>query len=252
VRLNKPRSTHFIDLTGQIFGRLTVLSRAERSGKDTRWLCLCECGNKRTTVGSRLKRGTCQSCGCLRNENVRAARLTHGHTVGHTQSTEYRTWIAVLHRTSHPNQVGYPNYGGRGISICPEWKDSFTRFLADMGLKPTPQHTIERVDVDGNYTPANCKWATRIEQAANKRTSVLIEGLGSRKVLAEWARVFEVSPTKLKKNINECGDIFFAALVLKPSLLGMLCWAERQAQLDSEDRERREREEAEVLQVIEV
>ena len=126
-----------------------------------RWNCICECGNKIDAVsGSHIRTGKSLSCGCARGRPV------HGATSNYQETTEYGSWRAMTERCSNFNNNSYHRYGGRGIKVCEEWKN-FSEFLKDMGKKPTPKHTIERIDVNGNYEKNNCKWIVNTQQARN-------------------------------------------------------------------------------------
>jgi hypothetical protein len=161
-----------VDLTGQTFWRLTVLRLAdEQRGHDRRWLCRCSCGKEAVRARGELKRGEARSCGCLRVETTKArgeANRKHGAAGDHAESPEYRSWVEMRRRCSNPNFIGYAHYGGRGITVCRRW-DDFAAFLADMGTKPSPAHSIDRINPDGHYEPGNCRWTTPKEQANNRR-----------------------------------------------------------------------------------
>jgi hypothetical protein len=160
-----------IDLSGRTFGRLTVVRRARDrvspNGKPaTNWLCVCACGKPEgllEVVGQSLRRRATLSCGCLHLESI----TTHGGTKQGAEHPLYTTWTDMHQRCRNPNAPDYKNYGGRGITICARWYD-FAAFAADMGERPAG-HTLDRRNVNGNYEPSNCRWATSAQQAANKR-----------------------------------------------------------------------------------
>lgn len=155
-----------LDIAGKTFWRLTVIKRVEndRHGK-TMWLCKCECGNELVSNGAHLKKGHSKSCGCLQKETIKYLATTHGKC----KSPEYRAFKNMLLRCYDEKSKGYENYGMRGIAVADIWRYDFSQFYQDMGPKPSPQHSIERMDVDGNYEPGNCKWATNVEQSRNRR-----------------------------------------------------------------------------------
>lgn len=155
----------FIDLTGQKFGKLTVVKRAENVKRKVYWDCVCECGESKTIVSSSIIGGHTKSCGCLKAETIGNIRATHRMS----NTTEYNSWRAMVERCTNQKYRYYHEYGGRGIKICDRWK-SFANFISDMGEKPSPKHSIDRIDVDGNYEPSNCKWSSQSEQCKNRRT----------------------------------------------------------------------------------
>jgi hypothetical protein len=163
----------FIDLTGQRFGRLLVIGRAPKIKHDTLWRCYCECGVECVVAAGNLRRGATRSCGCMQKEMLAARRTAHGHTVGGKDSRMYATFYNMHARCENPNNTEFKNYGARGVSVCSRWSGigGFATFIEDMGEKPTKM-TLERKDVNGNYEPSNCCWATWKIQANNKRSTV--------------------------------------------------------------------------------
>ncbi len=163
------------DITGQKFGRLTVLSRDPVNRRPTKWICRCECGNEKSFVSHNLIRGFSKSCGCYRADLNRAvmaanreaftgARLTHGKFGTPT----HVSWNAMLQRCTNENRDNYEFYGGRGIKVCERW-ESFENFLADMGERPVGTTLDRYPNNNGNYEPGNCRWATVSEQMKNRR-----------------------------------------------------------------------------------
>jgi len=176
------------DLTGQKFGRLTVVSFAENRDHVLYWNCLCECGNKKIVQGGSLKSGASTSCGCFHIEKV----TKHGYNKGGNSSPTYHSWINMIQRCTNPNNKCYMDYGGRGIIVCERWLE-FINFLEDMGEKPSREYSIDRIDNSGNYCPENCKWSTSKEQAYNRRSNVQLTFNGETKLQYDWAKEWEIN-----------------------------------------------------------
>ena len=152
-----------------------------------KWFCRCDCGTERAVDGATLRNRKSVSCGCFRIEVTKAHRTKHGCAKHGTILTEWNIWSNLRQRCYNPNNSCYHNYGGRGIFVCDRWRHSFEAFYADMGPRPSPHHTIERIDNGGPYSPENCCWATRKIQCRNTRRNHLITFAGETLPLAEWA-----------------------------------------------------------------
>ena len=189
------------DLSGRRFGRWYVIEFAGRDQhKQPLWRCRCDCGKDGIVYGLTLKNGRSQSCGCLHNEQVAQRATKHGGS----KRTEYRVWMSMKNRCLYPSNPGYKDYGGRGITICQRWLDSFEAFLADMGPRPegSRKFSIERRDVNGNYEPGNCYWATWAQQSRNTRRNRLLTHNGITLPLTDWAAKIGVNQKALDSRLR--------------------------------------------------
>jgi hypothetical protein len=190
------------DLTGKQFGRLAVLGFVGVNRfKQATWLCRCNCGNHSVVTRPSLVSGNTTSCGCFHNEMVGAMTRTHGLR----KTTEYVIWAGIKTRCHNANTPNYKDYGARGITMCPRWLNSFENFLEDMGPRPTAKHTIERINNDLGYSPKNCRWATYIEQANNRRDNRILEFGGNRLTMSEWARKLDMPYSVLSSRLGKLG-----------------------------------------------
>lgn len=170
------------------------------------WLFICECGNEHVTRADWVRLGRVKSCGCYRDEingeRIAATATTHGHTKNGRITSDYNSWRNMLERCNSPSCPSYKNHGARGIKICERWAHSFENFLADMGPKPTPKHSIGRTDNDGNYEPGNCAWETQSQQMRNRRNTRLVEYQGRSMSLAEACELAGQSRTRVNARLR--------------------------------------------------
>lgn len=191
------QSVKLNDLTGKVFGRLTVLKRIgyKETGHTSMWECVCACGNKTTASSNDLKRGNVTSCGCYRKETTHNRSYKHG--VGN-ESRLFRIWSGIKSRCYNKHDANYKRYGGRGITMCQEWLDSFLVFqkwAVENGYDDAL--SIDRIDVNGQYCPENCRWATALTQSNNRRTNAYFSCDGATHTASEWARITGTKPATI-------------------------------------------------------
>lgn len=198
------------DYAGETFGRLIAVSLVEREDKwnDHKWLFKCQCGNEKVAGIKQVRSGHTSSCGCLASEVVVKRNTSHGLS---KNSATYRSWKDMRARCNSPSNSDFKDYGGRGVSICDRWND-FGAFFADMGERPTGT-TLDRIEVNGNYEPSNCRWATASQQANNKRSNHVIEYRGQKRTLLQWCGEFGIDHSKARYRLKmgwALDDVFSA------------------------------------------
>lgn len=198
----KSPAYNFQDLSGLRFGRWTVVSFTGKTGP-TYWNCRCDCGTERKVAAGNLKKGLTTSCGCWKDEKTSDRAATHRRS----NCPEYRSWYAMRQRCGNPRNVAYANYGGRGITVCERWQHSFQAFLSDMGDKPTPAHSLDRVDNDGNYEPGNVVWASKHRQSRNKRTNRMLTFNGKTQTLEDWANELGLCHATIHRRLKDGWDL---------------------------------------------
>lgn len=173
--------TAFQDLTSRRFCRWLVLAEGPKAKGNTKWHCKCDCGTERLVSGAHLKSGASTGCGCSRAKGPDHGSFKHGKSY----TPEYAAWRQMHTRCYNPNFIDWKHYGGRGIEVCERWKGNFEAFFADMGPRPSPNHSLDRRNIDGNYDAINCRWATATQQARNTSRTRWVTYLGRRISLAE-------------------------------------------------------------------
>lgn len=207
----------FQDLTGQRFGRLTVIERAENGrcgGKAvTKWLCRCECGTEKIIEGHSLKRGRTKSCGCLNDEKrEKNLKPDAGKTHGMSGTRLYKCWRGMLDRC-YGNDAEHDSYKRRGISVCDEWRNGFEAFCEWAMMNGYDDSlTLDRIDNNGNYEPSNCRWATVEQQMNNMSTNHRVTCRGETYTIAEWSKISGINAStiwiRLEKGVDAETAIF--------------------------------------------
>jgi hypothetical protein len=184
-----------IDLVGRKFHRLSVIAHLSGRKVASTWLCICDCGNEIEATGNNLKSGNTNSCGCWKRDQIRSAQKTHGMT----SSAEYHSWSGMNARCYNTKNPKYPNYGERGIRVCERWragdgaKSGFECFFEDVGPRPSTRHSIDRINVDGDYDPSNVRWATTVQQNNNRRHHRMVRYKGEAMSISQAAKLAGMS-----------------------------------------------------------
>lgn len=201
-----PTDPRFRDLTGRIFGRLTIIGYAPPRGYKKYWYCQCSCGAPvKAVAATSLVQGDTQSCGCLHREATSAALRTHHEFKGGSPTPEMRSFGSAKNRCTNQSNKSYASYGGRGIEFR---FASFEEFLAAVGRRPSPKHTLDRVNVHGHYEPGNVRWATQREQQRNRSNNALMQVNGERRPVAVWADLLGIPAQRIysRRSLGWCGD----------------------------------------------
>ena len=218
IPISERKGNGFKNLIGKKYGNLTVIGLSDKmSGRKSYWYCKCDCGNEIEVRSDNLTTGNTLSCGCLKKAQDRV-NLTkfHRHKESHTKLHD--TWLGIKQRCLNPNNKSYINYGGRGITVCKEWSESYENFR-DWSLNNgyADNLSIDRIDVNGNYEPSNCRWANAKQQANNRRSNLEITYNSETKTLMQWAEVFNLPYSAVTQRYKRCvrGDELFAPLNTK-------------------------------------
>lgn len=197
--VDKPKLKKAQDLSGKRFTRLKVIAPHSRDKKrNIKWLCECDCGRQKIIYTCHLKSGGTKSCGCYIFDNRGKLSKTHGMR----KTREWEIWQSMVQRCRNKKSRKWIDYGGRGITVCDRWLESFENFYADMGKRPSEKHSLERINNDGNYSPENCKWATNLEQQNNKRNTFFVVFNGEKIALQILCRKLNISYPKIYQRIR--------------------------------------------------
>lgn len=207
-----PASRSFVDIAGRRYGRLTVVSYAGKdASRNEYWNCICDCGNESIVRYSHLSSGATVSCS---NNKECYPGYIHGHTTHTDHSATYKSWKNMMQRCYNANSQSYPWYGAKGITVCERWHD-FSNFLSDVGERPSPKHSLDKINNRESYSPDNCRWATRSQQDRNKTTSRFITAFGKTATISEWSEVTGISRSTISHRIFVSGMDAETALTKK-------------------------------------
>ena len=190
-------TTAKLELAGRRFGRLVAIERVGKRARQYVWRCACDCGAETTIPGSRLTSGNTTSCGCALRQ-ARCRPRSHGEC----RSAEYRIWTDIIQRCTNEKRAAFADYGGRGVTLCPEWRRDFVAFRDHVGPRPSARHSIDRIDNGRGYEPGNVRWATRTEQNRNRRDNLHLTVDGTTKTAAEWAQLTGIKSATIRYRLH--------------------------------------------------
>lgn len=199
------RTKNKYNFIGVRLGRLLIIKCLGRGKhKRTYWEAICDCGNKTSIETSYIIGKRKVSCGCFGKEQIAIMNTVHGQSKKNKNTVEYLTWERMTERCRNKNGKDYKNYGGRGIKVCQRWlgKDGFINFFKDIGKRPSNNHSLDRINVNGNYCKDNCRWATQKEQSRNRRNNVWIEYKGKKMIFADWAKYLGCTPPDIRYHLK--------------------------------------------------
>ena len=211
-----------MDLTGRRFGRLTILSRSKNRARRVYWKCRCKCGTEKEVASVALRKGEILSCGCY-SRDIQPKRMTALHAIirthGMSRTPTYRIWGGMIGRCHNSNNSNYERYGAKGIYVCERWRD-FRNFLADMGKRPSSEHSIDRIDNSKGYEPGNCRWATAHQQNNNSAGLRLIIHGGRTLTLTQWAERTGIERRVIAARLDRLGWSVEKTLTRRPGSQG--------------------------------
>lgn len=212
VPVPKPTNHRFKDIEGQTFAELTVVAYAGSTKGRAKWYCVCSCGNIAIIGAGLLRSGHTKSCGCVKAKRFKELITTQG---GLSDSPEYKIWASMKARCYLPSDTNYYNYGAKGVTMDESWRCDFVAFLTHVGRRPSPDHSIDRINNTKGYFPGNVRWATRYQQNRNTRRNRMFTYQGRTLCLKDWAILFNMPRKTLSDRIDKHGFTFEEAL-LKP------------------------------------
>jgi len=194
----------FVDITGMTFNYLTVvgIGPKKHGRRDTQWICECRCGTTTVAESHELKSGHKKSCGCYNLKKIKERNTKHGYAQRENCHPDYSVWRGMINRCHGYSKMSKA-YKDRGIKVCDRWRESFGDFIQDLGCRPSPEHTLDRIDVNGNYTPENCRWATNQEQAYNKTNTRIIEFNGKSMNILEWSKETSIPTEVISSRVDK-------------------------------------------------